>query len=376
VNVKNFILFFFTTLFLSTAGNTWFIKLVEDYAVIYIKSDGSVEPLLTSVEQDGNVYTFTDDIYGEIVVERDNIVIDGAGYTLQGKRRWDSKGIDLTGRSRVTIKNIIIKAFFFGIWLKGSSSNDVFGNYLTNNKVGIWVSDSLNNSFYRNDITENLNYGLYIGHSSINSIYRNQITANHYYGIYLENSSSNNIYGNTIKDNVSEYISNVGIQLYSSSYKNIISENIITNNTYGILLWKSFSNYIYGNNISKNDCGILITNSSSNKIYHNNFLNNKKQIDSSDSTNIWDIESRFGGNYWSDYKDAPYVIDEKNLDNYPLTNLWIPIEEKAPIWTNKWIWTLAAVALIIVLGLIARANLSREWAKEEKKKLYALELAD
>ena len=61
---------------------------------IYIRADGSIDPDTALIQRDGNIYTFADNIYyDEIVVERDNIVVDGAGYTLQGSGFWDSKGI-------------------------------------------------------------------------------------------------------------------------------------------------------------------------------------------------------------------------------------------------------------------------------------------
>ena len=53
---------------------------------IYIKADGSVEGT-DKIHRDGDVYTFTADIQGfePIIVERDSIVIDGAGYSVRGE---------------------------------------------------------------------------------------------------------------------------------------------------------------------------------------------------------------------------------------------------------------------------------------------------
>jgi parallel beta-helix repeat protein len=77
----------------------------------------------------GNIKSTADGI----VVERDNIIIDGAGYTLQGSRSLQSKGIDLTERSNVTIKNIRISLFYYGIRLYGSSNSIITGNNIANN---------------------------------------------------------------------------------------------------------------------------------------------------------------------------------------------------------------------------------------------------
>ena len=77
------------------------IGIVKAESTIYIRADGSVEGT-DKIQQEGNVYTFTSNIYDSIVVERDNIVVDGAGYTLEGAPIW------LENRRNVTIKNMQI----------------------------------------------------------------------------------------------------------------------------------------------------------------------------------------------------------------------------------------------------------------------------
>jgi len=350
----------FVLALLSTAVVSGSVRLVVAQEKIYFRSDGSVDPPTAPIQRDGNIYTFTDNIYDEIVVERDNIVVDGAGYTLQGKRAYYSKGIYLTGRSNVTIRNVEIKTFFFGIWLEKSSNNSIFENKITNNKGGIWLSDSSNhNSISENNVTANLNYGIYIGHSSSNSISTNSVAATIYYGICLEHSSSNNISGNNITNN------DYGIKLSLSSNKNNAYGNSIKNNLYGILLWKSSGNAIYGNDIANNDRGIALTKSSDNIIYHNNFMDNTEQAYSYNSTNVWDNGHPFGGNYWSHYTgedrngdsigDTSYVIDQNNQDNYPLMIPWNPTWSpkppvEIPFWSQWWFWAIAVIGIVVLAG--------------------------
>ena len=70
---------------------------------IYIRADGSVEGT-DKIQRDGDFYTFTGNIYDRrILVERNDIVIDGTGYTLRG----DSRGIVLSERNNVTVKKRI-----------------------------------------------------------------------------------------------------------------------------------------------------------------------------------------------------------------------------------------------------------------------------
>jgi hypothetical protein len=65
----------------------------KPFIIIYIRADGSVEPSSASILNVGNSnYTFTADIYGSIVVERNNIVVDGANYILQGRNETSSRG--------------------------------------------------------------------------------------------------------------------------------------------------------------------------------------------------------------------------------------------------------------------------------------------
>jgi len=58
------------------------IGIVKADETIFIRADGSIEGI-ESIQRTGNVYTFTETIFNQsIVVEKDNIVVDGAGYTL------------------------------------------------------------------------------------------------------------------------------------------------------------------------------------------------------------------------------------------------------------------------------------------------------
>jgi parallel beta-helix repeat protein len=66
---------------------------------VIIRADGSIAPPSAPISSSDNVtYTLVDGILGSLNVWRDNIVIDGAGYTLQGTGVYGSGGIDLSGR--------------------------------------------------------------------------------------------------------------------------------------------------------------------------------------------------------------------------------------------------------------------------------------
>ncbi len=51
--------------------------------IIYIKPNGTVTPSSAPIHQIGETYTLTGDIENPIIVEKDNIVLNGAGYMLK-----------------------------------------------------------------------------------------------------------------------------------------------------------------------------------------------------------------------------------------------------------------------------------------------------
>jgi len=223
-----------TLLLISMLTLAFNIQPVRASGTIYIRPDGSVEGT-DKIQRDGDTYTFTDNIYDEIVVERDNIVVDGAGCTLQGT--GSGTGIYLSYRSNVTIKNAEIIEFWDGVKLRYSSNNSVFGNNITaNNGLGIGLWWSSNNAISGNTVSNNLGHGIVLWESSnYNTVSGNNITANKYTGIDLTDSSNNAISGNTVTAN-----NWYGIALGGSS-NNALSRNNITANKYtGIGLWVVF----------------------------------------------------------------------------------------------------------------------------------------
>jgi parallel beta-helix repeat protein len=339
---------------------------------IYIRADGSIDPPTPFIKTSGNVtYTFTGSITDSVVVERDDIVIDGMGYTIQGP--GSGTGIDLSGRRNVTLRNTGITAFDYGIAAHYSSSNAIVKNNLTTcNRMGIDLYYSSNNSISGNSITNNL-YGIWLEVSSNNTIsgntftndglgvrwsYENWVENNSVNGkplVYLENVSNYSV------DNAGQVIltrcdnirveglnlseTDLGVQLLETN-NSIISGNNLANNIAGAYIHVSSNNIISGNDISENLVGIWLYLSLNNMIYHNNFRDNTQQkyVDAPTGDtldNAWDDGYPSGGNYWSDYNgtdlhsgpyqnetssdgmgDTPYVIDADNQDRYPLMHPW------------------------------------------------------
>jgi hypothetical protein len=108
---------------------------------IYIRPDGSIDPPTAPISSVDNVtYTFTSNINDSIVVQRNNIVIDGVDYTVQGTGSY-AGGINLTGRTNITIKNMEIRGFYFGVYLRSSFNNAIWANNITDNEYsGVLLS--------------------------------------------------------------------------------------------------------------------------------------------------------------------------------------------------------------------------------------------
>lgn len=151
------------------------IQPVRAEGTIYIWADGGIDPQDAPISTLDNVtYTVIGNITsdaGGVVVERDNIVVNGAGYTIQGTEISDA-GIFLSGRSNVTITNIEIREFFRGICLTRSLNNTLAGNDITNTHyVCIQLESSNCSSIYGNSMT-NYPHGILLSSfSNCNSIY-------------------------------------------------------------------------------------------------------------------------------------------------------------------------------------------------------------
>ncbi len=141
-----------------TLGVASKVQKVEASGTIYINADGSVDPPTANITStDGITYAFTGDIFNDsIVVLRSNIVVDGAGYMLQGTGINYSVGIRLSMTSNVTIKNLEIREFWTGMSLDYSANNTIARNTIRDNDVGVELwGDCKNNTFCHNNFIDN-----------------------------------------------------------------------------------------------------------------------------------------------------------------------------------------------------------------------------
>jgi len=365
------------------------IGLVKAESTIYIRADGSVEGT-DKIQREGNVYTFTDNINGEIVVERDNIVVDGDSYTLQGI--GNGTGIYLRKRTNVTIQNIAIKNFTYGIRLKGTSiqrsiNNKLLGNNVTDNTVGIildyspynvlrnnrmanntynfkvlWdfppteASDFINDVDASNTVDGKPIYYL-VNQSNMvispstfpdlgflaliectNITVQNLDLVNEGQGLILAYTTNSLVTKNKIANN-----SYWGIIL-ADSHNNSIIENYIIDNVIGIALEvHSGNNIISGNNITNNAGGVNLYGVSNNTISANSITNSNSGISPMRSDNNSIIGNTIMSNENGIYFDYSYnnsIYDNSFINNtnqvFDLmwVNPWYPQRLSVNIWDN------------------------------------------
>ena len=141
---------------LSTAGITKFIP-ADD-------SIGTWDPVTRT-------YTLWADVDETIQIDEDDLILDGAGHSVLGA--GSGCGLYLNERTEITVRNLYIEGFSFGIHLHNSS-----GNILE-----------------QNTINGNSRYGIYLQNSNGNTLTDNTTSDNHE-GIFLRDSASNDLTAN------------------------------------------------------------------------------------------------------------------------------------------------------------------------------------
>jgi parallel beta-helix repeat protein len=371
---------------------------------IYIDSAGNINPSTAPIQRNANTYSLTEDIINyTIVIQRSNIVFDGKGHTIQGFINGinsAAEGIIIEEKTNVTIENVYLKQFYTGIALTSSSNITISENTLTDIHSAINL-DSCNDTFITSNTADNVISAIQIANtygrieSTNNTINQNHVT-NALTGISITPGSFNIINENTFD--------NVTVAIVEGGNSTIISKNSLVNGMTGITIGGTYAgdndsyiggsnctifgnfienfsetgitavganNVLYDNMIRDTKTALKLEgtnwiNASDNTLFHNNFINNTRNVAIGNSTfvNFWDSGNE--GNYWSDYKgtdsnsdgigDTPYIIDENNLDKYPLMTLYGNWEAQQTlpdqiVWAALWVGLAAFIALTGV-GLV------------------------
>jgi parallel beta-helix repeat protein len=161
---------------------------------VYIRPDGRVDPPTVPIQVIGNVYTFTNNVYDIIVIQKSNIVINGAGYVLESPSEYsriqNGNGLDLSECSNITVENLEISNFYRGIILESSSGNTFSNNRFTSNSIALDVREGSTNTIIDNTFSAN-GYAI-----SFSGGINNVLSGN----IMNDNSASFKIFGSKLSD--------------------------------------------------------------------------------------------------------------------------------------------------------------------------------
>jgi parallel beta-helix repeat protein len=142
------------------------VTITEDVEVQYnilIDHYGNIEPSNAPIDQNGNTYTLSDDIFGKIYIvgfANVKINLDGAGHDLFGS--GSGKGIYAIGQMDLSIKNFNIFGFEIGLYMVECSYSAISNNIIYDNEIGICLGRSPSKNVFKENIIMNNNYGIQI----------------------------------------------------------------------------------------------------------------------------------------------------------------------------------------------------------------------
>jgi len=267
---------------------------------IIINTDGTVTPTDAPIIKYDNIYKLTSDVYGTIRIMKSNVVLNGGGYTLSGPYNGSQ----------------------INVWIVGNGPNQ------------------------SPELTAQYIIGVDLGNRNVE-------------GVIIQNLQ----------------IKNFSIGAYLWTKNNTIANCRVSDSILGIMLSGSNTTVIY-NYLIENQQGLFFGFNGVNEtipsdvvVHHNSFEHNIVQINGcfcedypeNEEPHKWDDGKQ--GNYWSDYNgtdingdgvgDTPYVIDEMNIDRYPL--MISPTQQLSEIFTPTFDPVIIGLSLGILVCVVVFA---------------------
>lgn len=318
---------------------------------ICITSDGSISPQSNSITRSGDVYTLNANITNyPLEVQRDNIVMEGAGFTLQKNTpalgRQDA--VALKGRNNVTIRNLNIQGYDYGIFVSNSHNCNIIENKFSNNKYGIVLADrSSNNLISANNWFSGGGISIYT--SPNNTLKNNSINGTGpNFWIDCENITStsdfvNNVdESNTIKGKPICYWinqqnkavpTNAGYVVLVNCTNTIVESLNLENNGQGVLLISTQNTQVNNNYITGNNKGLTIYNSTNNNFTSNNLTNNTYGIICHSRPNTFSNNILENNTYDANFEDRFFdEFDRSNIvDGKPICYMLWQHDKSVPL---------------------------------------------
>jgi parallel beta-helix repeat protein len=262
-----------------------------------------------NIIKSAGIFRLTGNINSTIIIDDNNIILDGNGYSLFGS--GDSFGIWLIDRTNVTIKNFNIQGFDVGIqcdhlmlsiypqWDTTRNINITISNCtISDSRVGIDLWDCVESSFLDNKVA-NCTWGIKFNGINDNNFTNNQITQTQYgfrYNAYGANNhidTSNTLNGNPIyhwTNQTDKVIPENAAMIILENCQNITINNLnLTGNDPAVFVANSNNCTINENTIDQNNLGIYIVDSTNTTVTFNRLTNNSKraiEVDYSEQTTI------------------------------------------------------------------------------------------
>lgn len=228
-----------------------------------------------------------------IRVRSDDVVLDGAGHTIDGVGAFGTAGVVVEPRengplSNVTVRNVIVTDWDDGIRYVRVDDGAVAGTTTADNRVGLSLLNARNNTLADNLARSNRLRGIALFEESANNTLANNTARGNGFGIYLVepgarnntlvgNAASGNEFGivlvdahdNALADNTANENRIAGIWL-TAARNNTLARNSVSNRFYGIFLSdRSNDNRVTNNTATGNAVGIRLRSSDGSLVAQN-----------------------------------------------------------------------------------------------------------
>jgi parallel beta-helix repeat protein len=172
--------------------------------------------------------------------------------------------VHVTSNNVILQKNNMSYCDFWGIYLDSSDDNTISGN-IVNDTKGVFVSSSNNNVFSYNSISNSSDAAINIRSSIKNILYQNRLTTNNF-GIYARDCTSTNITQNNITKNFYHGIYSTG------DMNDIIKGNFFKNNSVSSITLSAYDCTLSDNIFNHGQTGVIIQKTGC-QIINNSFSN-------------------------------------------------------------------------------------------------------
>ncbi len=92
-----------------------------------------------------------------IIINSDNVIVDGAGYSINSIGGHGSFGVLISGYD-VTVKNLVLNDFAYGVVTEGASNSEILNNEINNMyRKGIYLTGGSSNNLVQGNTVQNAN---------------------------------------------------------------------------------------------------------------------------------------------------------------------------------------------------------------------------